>query len=126
VACRKCRQGLQQNMVYLSSSELGNSKYTVSSSYHAWWFELSTGLCATFICNSPSRTGLFSSHCGVSAVMNSGSQSEHKMSQLIIADPQGRYEVSFSPCHLLIWHHLFFSHQGTLTKDMNFGQNCPD
>jgi hypothetical protein len=45
---------------------------------------------------------------------------------LIIADTQGRNEVTCSPSHLLIWHHLFSSHQGTETKEVNVGQNCPE
>jgi hypothetical protein len=82
MACGKQRQGQQQNMVDLNSSGLGNSKHTASPGYHTWWFELSTGLCATWDWNSPSRTGLTSSHCGASAVMNSGSHPEHRMSRI--------------------------------------------
>jgi hypothetical protein len=59
----------------------GYSKHTASPSYHAPRFELSTGHRATWIWNSPSRTGLSSSHYGASAVMNSGSHPEHTMSQ---------------------------------------------
>jgi hypothetical protein len=81
VALVKQRQGQQQSMVDLSSSGLGNSKHTASPRFHAPWFELFTGLCATWVWNSWSRTGLFSSHCGVSAVMNSGSHPEHTMSR---------------------------------------------
>jgi hypothetical protein len=77
----KWRQLQQQNMVDLSSSGLGNSKPIASPSYHAPWFELSTGFCASWVWNSPSRTGLFSSHCGAWAVMNSGSYPERTMSQ---------------------------------------------
>jgi hypothetical protein len=43
----------------------------------------------------------------------------------IRADTQGRNEVSWSPCHLVIWYHLFFSHQVILTKEMNVGRNRP-
>jgi hypothetical protein len=57
VACRIWRQWQPQNMVDLSSSGVGNSKHTASLSYHAPWFELSPGLCATWVWNSPSRTG---------------------------------------------------------------------
>jgi hypothetical protein len=80
VACGKWRQWQQQNMVCLSSSGLGNSKHTASPSYHAPWFKLSPGLCTSWVWNSPRRTGLSSSHCGASAVMNSGSHPEHPMS----------------------------------------------
>jgi hypothetical protein len=72
VACRIWRQWQPQNMVDLSSSGVGNSKHTASLSYHAPWFELSPGLCATY---RPS-----SCHCGAWAVLNSGSHPEHKMS----------------------------------------------
>jgi hypothetical protein len=78
VAWVKWRQGQQWNMADLSSSGLGNSKHTASPSYHTPWFELSTGLCSTWVWNSPSRRDLSSSHCGVSAVMNSGSHPEHR------------------------------------------------
>jgi hypothetical protein len=44
---------------------------------------------------------------------------------LKIADIHGMNEVSWCPSHLLIWHHLFSSQQGTLTKKMNVGPNCP-
>jgi hypothetical protein len=81
VAWEKRRQGQQQNMVDLSSSGLANSKHTASPSYHSPWFQASTGICATWDWNSPSRTGLSSSHCGILAFMNSGSHPEHKMSQ---------------------------------------------
>jgi hypothetical protein len=68
-------------MVDLTSSGLGNSKHMASTRYHAPWFELSTGLCDTWVWNSPSKTGLSSSHCGASAVMNSESDPEHMMSR---------------------------------------------
>jgi hypothetical protein len=68
----KWRQGQQQNMVDLRSSGLGNSKHNASPSYHMQWFELSIDLCATWVWHSLRRTGLSSSHCGASAVMNSG------------------------------------------------------
>jgi hypothetical protein len=45
---------------------------------------------------------------------------------LITAAMQGRNDVTWSPIHLLIWHHLFSSHQGTLSKEMNVGWNCPE
>jgi hypothetical protein len=80
VGCRKWRQGQQQNMVHLNSSGLVNSKHSASPSYHSPWFELSTGLCATWVWNAPSRLGLSSTHCGASAVMNLGSHPEHTMS----------------------------------------------
>jgi hypothetical protein len=88
VACGKWRLEQQQNMVDLSSSGLVNSKYTASSSYHAPWFEISTGICATCVWNSPSRTGLSSSHCAASAVMNSGSHPEHRISQFVNSRPR--------------------------------------
>jgi hypothetical protein len=81
VAWGKRRQGEQQNMVDLSLSGLENSKHIATPSYHAPWFELSTGLCATWVWNSPSRTGLSSSHCGAWAVMNSGSHPVHTKSR---------------------------------------------
>jgi hypothetical protein len=75
------RQGQQQNMIDLSFSGLGNFKHTASPCYHDPWFELSTGHFATWVWNSPSRTGLSSSHCGSSTVMNSGSHPEHTISR---------------------------------------------
>jgi hypothetical protein len=136
----KCGLGQQQNMGDLSSSGLGNSKQTTSPSYHTPWLVLSTGLCATWVWNWPSGTGLFSSHCAASAVMNSGSHPEHRMLQidnsrharhtgchrLIIAGTQGRNVITWCPSHLMIWHHLLSSHQGTLTKEINVGRNCPE
>jgi hypothetical protein len=80
VAWGKWRQGQQQNMVDLRSSGLGNSKHTARSKDHALLFELFTGLCATWVWNSTSRKDLSLSHCGASAVMNSGSHPEHMMS----------------------------------------------
>jgi hypothetical protein len=47
--CGKRRQGQQQNMADLSSSGLGSSKQTASPSYHDPWFQLSTGICATWV-----------------------------------------------------------------------------
>jgi hypothetical protein len=45
---------------------------------------------------------------------------------LIIADTQGRNDVKWSPRHhVFIWHYLFSSHHGTLTKETNVGRNCP-
>jgi hypothetical protein len=72
----------RQNMVDLSSSGFRNSKPTASPRNHVPFFELSTGLRATMVWNSPSRTGLSSSQCGASAVMNSRSHPEHMMSRL--------------------------------------------
>jgi hypothetical protein len=80
VACRKWRQEQQQTMVEVSSSGLGNSKHTASPNYHAPWFELSIGLSATWVWNSPNRTVLSSSHGGALAVTNSGSHPEHRIS----------------------------------------------
>jgi hypothetical protein len=116
VFCCKRRQGQQQNMVDLSSSGLGNSKHTASPSYHAQWFELSINLCATWVWHSLSRRGISSPHCAASAVMNSGFTLNTQCHGLII-DTQGRNEVIWSSSHLLIWHHLFSSHRGTLTKE---------
>jgi hypothetical protein len=48
------------------------------------------------------------------------------MKSWIIAATQGRNEVIWRPRHLLIWHHFVSSHQGTLSKEMNVGQNCPE
>jgi hypothetical protein len=59
---------------------LWNSKHTASPSYHDPWFELSTGICATWVWNTPSRTDLSSSPWGALAVMNSRSHPEHMMS----------------------------------------------
>ena len=81
VAWWKQRQGQQGHMVDMSLSGLGNLKHTANPSLHAPWFELSIGLSATLVWNSPSRTGLSSSHCGEPALMNSGSHPEHTMSQ---------------------------------------------
>jgi hypothetical protein len=81
VARAKWRQGKHQNIVQMSSSGLRNSKHTASPSYHAFLFEFSTGLFETLVWNSPNRTGLSSSHCGASAIMNSGSHPEHTMSR---------------------------------------------
>jgi hypothetical protein len=124
VACGKWRQGQQPNMVDLSSSVFGNSKHIASPSYHAPWFYLATDLCATWVCNTPSRTGPSSSHCGTPAFMILGSNPEHTMSEN--SRHPGRNELTCIPSHLLIWQHLFSSHQGTLTKEMKVGWNCPE
>jgi hypothetical protein len=126
VAWGKRRQGQQQNMFDLSSSGLGNSKHTASPSYHAQWFELSTGLCATWVWNSPSRRRHSSSHCCASAVMNSCCQPEHTMSRFDNSSHTRQgwgYMESQSPVDLTS---LILSHQHTLTKEMNVGRNCPE
>jgi hypothetical protein len=82
VAWRKRRQGQEQNMADLSLSGFGNSRHTASPNYHTPWFELSTGLCAPWVRNSPSRTGLSLFYCAASTFMNSGSHPEHTMSWL--------------------------------------------
>ena len=46
---------------------------------------------------------------------DSESHPEQRCHSLTIVAMQGRNEVTCSPSHLLIWHHLFSSHQGTLT-----------
>jgi hypothetical protein len=89
-------------MVDLSPSGLENSKHTASPRYHAQWFELSTGLCATWVWDSQSRIGPFSSHCGAWAVMNSGSQLEHTMSHFDNSSHTGRNEITWSRNHLLM------------------------
>jgi hypothetical protein len=126
VTCLKWRQGQQQNMVDLCSSGFRNSKHTSSPPYHAKWLKLSTGICATWVWKSPSRTGASSSHCGASAVMNSGSHPEHMMSRIHNSRHARQEWGLWSPNQLLIWHHLFCSHQGTLTKEMNVGRICPE
>jgi hypothetical protein len=126
VACGKWRQGKQQNMVDLSSSDLGNSKHTSSWNYHAPWFEMSTVLWETWVWNSSSRTGLL--HLTVVHRLSwiQGVTLNTQCHGLIIAAKHARNEVTWNPSHLLILFHLFSSHQGTLTKEMNVGWNCPE
>jgi hypothetical protein len=125
VAWGKWQQAQQQNMVALSSSGLGNSKDIASPGYHAPWFELSTGLCATWSgIHQAEQASLFLTVVHQLSWIQ-GLILNTRCHVLIILDKQGRNEVTWSPSHLLIWHHLFSSHQVSLTKEMNVGQNCP-
>jgi hypothetical protein len=118
---QKCRLGKteikqQENMVDLSSSGLGNSNHTASPRYHAPWFELSTGICATWVWTH--QTEQASLHLTVVHRLSwiQGLTLNTRCHGLIIAATQVRNEVTWSPSHLVIRHQLFSSHQDTLTR----------
>jgi hypothetical protein len=126
VVFRKWRQGQQQNMVDLSLSGFRNSKHTCSPMYHAPWLELSTGICATL--SGTHQAEQVSLHLTVVHLLSwiQGLNLNTGCHGLIIAATKGSNEFTWSPSHLWIWHHLFSSHQCTLTKEMNVGRNCPE
>jgi hypothetical protein len=98
---RKIETGTATDQGWPELIKIGNSKHSASRSYHAPWFELSTGLCATRVWNSPSTTGLSSSHCVEPAVMNSGSHTQHKMSRFNKSrHPRGK---GLSRCAYAVW-----------------------
>jgi hypothetical protein len=124
VSWGKWRQAQQQNIFDLSCSGLGKSKHIASTSYYASWLELSTGFCATWVGTHQAKQA--SLHLTVVHWLSwiQGLTLNTRCHGFIIADLQDRNEVTWSPSHLLIWHHLFSSHQGTLTKEISVGWNC--
>jgi hypothetical protein len=94
--------------------------FTAILSLHAPWFRVSSGLCALWAWISLSTTGCPHLTLVHRLLWFQGLTLNTRSHRVVLADWQGRNEVTWRRIHLLIWHHFFSGQQGIL----NHGNEC--
>jgi hypothetical protein len=110
------RRHVQQNMVDLSSFQFRNSKHQLAQATTP--HDLNCPQAFVQLGSATHQAEEASLHLTVVHRLSwiQGVTLNTRCHGLIIADTQGGNEVTWSPSHLLIWHHLFSSNQVTLSR----------